>query len=206
MEYCPFSGSPCPYDKVYKVTDVSDNKAIQTNYMCHEGCGGIYIEALFRPSCDKISIKVNKQDPVDIPINKQKAIEKAPQVITSVQELFELFTGKGIRVEKPIDIDPGPCPICDLTLAQFNHEGRFGCSHCYVHYLEEFLALAGPFQEGEEEHRGKIPTHYKKGTTLEEQIRFFKLNIARAIEIEDYEKAEMYKKQLDLLKGENPEP
>jgi protein arginine kinase activator len=192
MEYCPFSGSPCPHDKVYAVTDIKDNKSICTHHMCHEGCGGHYIESLFRPATDKIEVKG-----MEIPIQKNQPIKSAPPVITNLQDLIEVLLGANLPVHPIAEKDA--CPKCGLTLKEFNYEGKFGCEHCYTHYMDEFLALAGPFQDGEDTHRGKVPTHYKMGVTTEEKINYLKLNLARAIETEKYEDAAKYKEKLKEL-------
>lgn len=193
MDYCPFSGLPCPHDKCYKITDVEKNKATQTNYLCNK-CGIPYVEALFNPQKD--SVTVAKEE---IPIEKSEPLKPTtPVVITNAIDLIEVLLGHGVRVEKPPE--KAPCPRCNLSLSEFNREGRFGCAVCYDHFMDEFLALAGPFQEGEDQHVGKIPKGFREGkSSKEERLKVLRLRFAHAVETEKYENAAVLKKEIDAL-------
>lgn len=114
--------------------------------------------------------------------------------ITNIAELFKILTG-----EVPVS-NREPCPKCGLTLAEFNRDGKFGCTHCYTHYREEFLAVTIPHQDGGCKHVGKRPqSPITAAKTFEENLKLLKLKMAKAREMENYEAANTYKKEIEEL-------
>lgn len=182
MAICPLTGKPCDNQKCISVTDVEDGKAVKSSDLCLV-CGHKYLYASL---------------PQPEPEPEPEPIQQAVAVIATAAELYDLFVGKGIPVQ-PVEQKP-PCPKCGLTLAEFNTIGKFGCATCYEHYIDEFLALAGPFQNGSDRHIGKCPKNfYADPNPNVELMKLLKLKFAKAVEVERYEEAAVLKKEIDDL-------
>jgi protein-arginine kinase activator protein McsA len=96
-----------------------------------------------------------------------------------------------------------PCPGCGLTIEEFDVKGRFGCASCYDHFTERIEQLVFPYHKANS-HVGKIPKkHYKDfcNSSVLEKTKLLKLQLAKAIELEEYEKAAEIKISLDLLQN-----
>ncbi|MEK7858200.1 MAG: hypothetical protein AAB320_03580 [Elusimicrobiota bacterium] len=52
---------------------------------------------------------------------------------------------------------PARCPGCQLTFAEFRHEGRFGCPGCYDHFAPQLRGLIPRIHNGASLHRGRAP-------------------------------------------------
>jgi protein-arginine kinase activator protein McsA len=115
--------------------------------------------------------------------------------INTPKDLIKLLKNKEVIVKSK-------CPKCGLKIEEFNFTGKFGCAYCYEYYREEFIALAGPYHNQQDDlgdkflHVGKRPKHFK---SKEEEIKVLKLLIAKAKELENYELAAEYKAKLTSL-------
>ncbi|MBI2788044.1 MAG: hypothetical protein HYX59_05120 [Elusimicrobia bacterium] len=49
------------------------------------------------------------------------------------------------------------CPVCRISFAAFRESGRFGCPHCYEHFLPQVMDLLPRVHAGAYRHRGKTP-------------------------------------------------
>lgn len=189
---CPLTLKICTESKCISVTTVKDGQAKECLNLC-EKCGPDFVQQMDQPSQ-----VLPPEVPTTVSIEIDPASTTGDQlitIITSAEQLLDVFTGKGLPVE-PLPPPKAPCPKCGLTIEGFNKVGRFGCAHCYTHYLDEFLAVAGPFQNGADEHLGKRP---KPKESLEDQIKLVKLKIAHAIEMEKYEDVRPLQEELDRL-------
>lgn len=191
METCPFSGLPCFQDKTHRICEIEKNKCVSETHLCDK-CGLKYVAAIFQPKVTT-SISVKSEDITqEIPIFVVDPIQMKSQiVITSVSDLVKLFEGKGIPL--PEQETKNPCPQCEMTIDNWNREGKFGCQFCYIHFYEEFLALAGPFQEGQDYHSGKRPKRWIESLPKAEKLKVLRLKMARAIEMENFEEADSLK-------------
>lgn len=52
---------------------------------------------------------------------------------------------------------PTRCPNCRISFATFRASGRFGCPHCYEHFLPQVKDLLPRVHGGAYHHRGKTP-------------------------------------------------
>jgi protein arginine kinase activator len=52
---------------------------------------------------------------------------------------------------------PTRCPNCRISFATFKTTGRFGCPHCYEHFLAQVKDLLPRVHAGAYQHRGKTP-------------------------------------------------
>jgi protein-arginine kinase activator protein McsA len=94
------------------------------------------------------------------------------------------------------------CPKCGLSLYTFNLEGKFGCDECYKHYRDEFLSIVEPLHHATGEtiyHTGKRPGPFACGATFEKKLMYLKLCLAKAVELEEFDKAAYYRDEIDKL-------
>jgi protein arginine kinase activator len=117
--------------------------------------------------------------------------------IKTPEQLLDFITGV---VKNP------PCPECGLKVEEFNVNGKFGCAECYNHFVENMQQLVFPYHRANV-HFGKIPKKQMKelwNSTTEEKTKLLKLRLAKAIELEEYEKASLIKIDLDVLRQSLP--
>lgn len=93
---------------------------------------------------------------------------------------------------------------CGWSLEDFDRTGRFGCPKCYETYADKLEELVFPYH-GASQHVGKRPkgqiNRNLESDPVEKQ-KLLKLRLAKAVELEEYEKAAEIKKELDQLKAE----
>ncbi|PIR16020.1 MAG: hypothetical protein COV48_11245 [Elusimicrobia bacterium CG11_big_fil_rev_8_21_14_0_20_64_6] len=53
--------------------------------------------------------------------------------------------------------NPARCPNCRISFATFRNTGRFGCPHCYEHFIAQVRDLLPRVHAGAYQHRGKTP-------------------------------------------------
>ena len=114
--------------------------------------------------------------------------------IKTPQQLLEFITGMSHIVSS----FRTPCPECGWTSEEFDNKGRFGCSKCYEHFTDKIEQLVFPYHKANS-HQGKVPKNYMKNlcnSSVEEKTKLLKLQLAKAIELEEYEKAAQIKIEL----------
>jgi protein arginine kinase activator len=183
---CPLTLKLCTDTKCITVTTVNGAKAVDSIALC-QNCGLNFIKD---PEAKIPEIMLEVPD--------SATGDQLVTIITNVDQLIDVLTGKGIPVEPPTPPKP-PCPNCGLTGPEFNKTGRFGCAQCYTHYLDEFLALAGPFQNGADLHVGKTPKPKAVPPSNEDDIKALRLKITYALENEKYEDIPALKAALEKL-------
>lgn len=52
------------------------------------------------------------------------------------------------------------CPICGIDYRHIASKHRLGCSFCYFTFKTEMLYVFKEKQDGQYEHKGKIPKNY----------------------------------------------
>jgi len=98
-----------------------------------------------------------------------------------------------------------PCK-CGLTLEEFDIHGKFGCPKCYEHFSERMEQVVYPYH-GAHEHVGKYPRRQleeKWESTPDEKTKLLKLRYAKALELEEYEKASEINEELKELLNQSP--
>ena len=95
---------------------------------------------------------------------------------------------------------------CGLTLDEFSKTGRLGCAACYETFHEELGPILQSCQGNKLVHIGKKPHNFNEiieakeaKLDIEERIRLFKLKMAKAVEVENYEVAGVLKKKIEEL-------
>lgn len=170
---CPVTGQPCKKKKTYQVTNVVENQATNTIYVCED--------------CVKTIVGFEKI------VNESMAQEKKsppPDVVTGLLEFISKIMGAAN--EKP-SIEQKMCPKCGSTPATIEKTGKFGCDYCYqVFDLDSLLMNL----HGATKHVGKVPKKWK--SQQEQQERDAKLQdienkvqkkLKEAIQKEQYEVA-----------------
>jgi protein arginine kinase activator len=103
--------------------------------------------------------------------------------------------------------DLAKCQRCGLTYSEFRDGGRLGCSNCYQAFKDQIKPLLRRIH-GSNVHIGKSP-HMSQGIfEKRREIESLKMELGRAIETEDFEKAAEIRDRIRDLeqKGEGGEP
>ncbi len=166
----------------YHVTELAKG-SVYTYDLCKK-CGEDMVNMSFKPQ--------TKPDVLDL------------SHIQTPEQLLQFISGMHYRQKAPEQPDKPPCPGCGLTLPEFDHYGKFGCPQCYDHFTERMEQLVYPYHKADH-HVGKKPKGYmeaKWNSSPDEKRKLLKLRMAKAIELEEYEKAAEIKRELqDLDQG-----
>lgn len=122
-------------------------------------------------------------------------------VIKTTQDLLNFIANISLSNKKP-SITCG----CGTTEQDFEQTGRFGCPKCYDTFQEKIEQLVLPYH-GAKQHVGKSPhraTEEQWESTDTEKLKLLKLQRAKAIELEEYEKAGELNKQIQDLNLQHP--
>lgn len=100
---------------------------------------------------------------------------------------------------------PLRCENCGLTYSQFSKIGRFGCKSCYQHFSDRLDPLFKRVH-GNTSHVGKVPKRSGGIIKYKREINELKKDLARHIELEEFEEAagirdeirELEKKMADI--------
>jgi len=101
--------------------------------------------------------------------------------------------------------DPDPiCPACGLSYRKFAKQGRFGCAACYDAF-EEFLPnLIKEVQQGNTEHRGRVPPASRERLLRRRRLSELRAQLEEAVHQERYELAAELRDEIrELEEGEN---
>jgi len=116
--------------------------------------------------------------------------------ITTPEQLLNFISGSVFVNQKDKTL---PCDGCGLTIDEFNVHGRFGCATCYTNFTEKIEQLVFPYHKADC-HVGKAPKKQLEklwNSTPEEKTKLLKLRLAKAIELEEYEKSAQIKIELE---------
>ena len=93
------------------------------------------------------------------------------------------------------------CPTCGRSWADFQHNGRLGCSDCYKTFKPQITQVIAQIHSNSQ-HTGKIPS--KSGESLKKKRLYqdLKQQLSDAVKAEDYEKAAKLHKQIRELESE----
>lgn len=155
----------------YHITDISKDTSVSTYDLCRK--------------CGKVMVGVLEK----VDLNHIKTPEQLLQFISEV-------------AHKPQEVKP-PCPGCNLTYQEFDKYGRFGCNKCYEHFKDKLEKLVFPYHKASE-HTGKLPRKQlldKCNSTPEEKLKLLKLQLAKAVELEEFDKAHQIRNEIRLLES-----
>jgi protein arginine kinase activator len=180
LEKCFFCNKYVP--TMYHLTEVNEDGSVEVCHLCAK-CGEQYI----RDNEGEIEVELPKK--VDL------------THIKTPEELLSFLSN--IRGNKATN-EREPC-VCGTTVEDFEKTGRFGCAQCYEHFRDKLEEQVFPYH-GASEHVGKRPVHQLRQKMLNDPVekeKLLKLQYAKALELEQYEKAAEFKKELNALKAEN---
>jgi protein arginine kinase activator len=94
---------------------------------------------------------------------------------------------------------PGACPGCGLTLAEFRRTGRLGCVQCYGQYGSHLRALLRRLHGGTQ-HVGKVFLPADAGQSdRAARLASLRRSLQRSVDAEDFERAAMLRDQIREL-------
>lgn len=168
MSDCPFSGTPCPNDKHYEITDMQNG--ITNNYHV----------------CDECLSKVKSNAMGDIASfinNILGLVPSKPPVL-------------GLVVPKPVA--KKSCPDCGWTIRNITASGgKAGCPKCYDFFEQEFADIIKICQHSNIHIGKKIkPKPPHRELMLEVLFKKYNLNLDEAVKKEDYKLAAEIKKEI----------
>lgn len=118
---------------------------------------------------------------------------------TPINELLTNFVMAHSGLQKEMNVT---CEHCGISWAEFRQNGLFGCEHDYDIFEKDLTPLLQRAHEGGTHHVGKVPA--RNGATAaaarpkKKFVDLTKLRkeLARAVEVEDYEKAAKLRDQI----------
>lgn len=93
------------------------------------------------------------------------------------------------------------CPACGLGYQQFLNTSLLGCSECYAAFRDQLDHLMRQFQAGPR-HQGKIPLRRGGTTRIRRKVQQLRMELAKAVELEQYEQAAVLRDELRKLERE----
>ena len=93
------------------------------------------------------------------------------------------------------------CESCGMTYNEFSRNGLFGCSECYNAFSNKLEPILKRIH-GNNRHNGKVPK--RRGGTLrvKREIEELRLDMQKAINKEDFEKAAEIRDKIKKLENE----
>lgn len=167
---------------VFHITEIEKTN-IEAVDLCSK-CGHEYMKSLTAPK--EPSLKPKK------PTVNLQHIKTAEDLIS--------FLGSLATPKKTIPPHE-PCPNCGMTLEMFDKTGRMGCPKCYDHFQILVERVICPYHNATE-HVGKRPKHMIQKRMEDdpvEKMKLLKLRLAKAIELEEYERAAEINEEIKQL-------
>lgn len=118
---------------------------------------------------------------------------------TPINELLTNFVMAHSGLQKEMGT---ACEQCGITWAEFRQNGLFGCDHDYELFEKDLTPLLQRAHEGGTHHTGKIPVRAGgTGAPAKPKRRLvdvakLRKELARAVELEDYERAAKLRDQI----------
>ena len=92
------------------------------------------------------------------------------------------------------------CPSCGYDYSDFKKVGRFGCPACYEAFETQLRPLLRQLHGGIQ-HQGKRPRGIEAKALLRRELKDLKIDLSRAVEQEDYERAAEIRDHIRDLEG-----
>lgn len=131
-----------------------------------------------------------------------------PQMVKGHQPINELLTQfvmahSGLQKEMNVT-----CEQCGITWAEFRQQGLFGCEHDYEAFEKDLTPLLQRAHEGATHHVGKVPARAGAAAAPAKprkkvfDIAKLRKELARCVELEDYERAAKLRDQIKQAEEE----
>ena len=183
LQKCPLCDNIRPLP--FHVTELEDGKVKETYSLCHD-CAVQYLDDGQKAYSENGSLQ-----PETPPEEEMEDFYVDLAHIQTPEQLLDFIASH----EKVSQIKP--CPDCELTWSDFDKHGRFGCPTCYDHFHEIIDPILDRYH-GDSFHYGKRPKRELENDP-EEKRKFLKLQMAYAVEHENYEEASKIKKQIEAI-------
>lgn len=137
--------------------------------------------------CGKVTASVHYKQIIN---GKQTELYLCPQCANSINALgFDDFLPNLFgKVMKPQSAPSAECKKCGMTLSQFTHGGRLGCSECCKAF-QQYLTPTLKRLHGGSTHTGKTPKKIKSVHNKKNKLENLKSELSKAISEERYEQA-----------------
>jgi len=126
----------------------------------------------------------------------------SPQGHTPINELLTNFVLAHSGLQK--EATGTTCDSCGITWAEFRQNGLLGCELDYSLFEKDLTPLIQRAHEGATHHVGKVPQR-KGGTGVPAKrgadLAKLRKELARAVEVEDYERAAKLRDQIRQAEG-----
>ena len=116
-----------------------------------------------------------------------------------LNDLLAGLTDLGSGIETDL-VGAATCPSCGFTYADFKKVGRLGCSECYEVFKKQLEPLLKRIH-GANRHIGKVPLRVGKTVQDTQTIHQMKLQLNKAIQAEEFEKAAAIRDKLRELES-----
>jgi protein arginine kinase activator len=173
MKYCHFCKKVTLTP--YKLSELKDNGKVDVKYSC-EDC--------FSTWSEKTSPAITWSKTVDL------------SHINTPEELLNFLIARDDKVDRVCE--------CGMSEEVFDKLGKFGCHKCYEFFGDKMKDLVFPFHKNKE-HVGKTPKRTRMEQIMNDPVekeKLLKLKYAKALELEEYEKCAVLKKELEELKSQ----
>ena len=121
--------------------------------------------------------------------------EDAEEVMPAMAGLLAQHLAVGETADELARLDQRACPLCSITFLEFRKQGRLGCPHDYVYFLEELEPLLMNIHD-QVHHIGKVPKRCPQGADQQTQLIRMRREMKEAVATENYELASELRDQL----------
>jgi len=115
------------------------------------------------------------------------------------------FDGAALGQQQPQQMERKKaiqCPKCEMTFAEFQQIGKFGCASCYEAFAEKIDPILRRVHAGNIQHSGKIPRRAGDNIRKERQIKVYRAEMKSLVEKEAFEEAAELRDKIKRLKSE----
>lgn len=95
------------------------------------------------------------------------------------------------------------CPKCDMTFAEFQQIGKFGCALCYETFSQKIDPILRRVHSGNTMHSGKIPKRIGGSIQKKRQISDYREQMKKFVDEEAFEKAAELRDKIRVLEKES---
>lgn len=91
------------------------------------------------------------------------------------------------------------CPTCGMDYDTFKKYGKFGCQTCYHTFRSQINPMIKKLH-GKDQHIGKLVKHGGENLKLEKELAELNGKLSKAVELEEYEDAAIYRDKIKAIK------
>jgi len=91
------------------------------------------------------------------------------------------------------------CDNCNLSFADFQRIGKFGCAHCYSSFKPKLNSIFRRVHSGNSRHQGKIPKRKGSSLHLKKELAMYREYLQQLINEENFEEAAIIRDRIREL-------